>query len=122
MFRNHYCTIRSLFTSPSNRDSVDHPTSLFCSRASNKNNPFLSLCLTAAAQSAGQRKDTVRLLMVARRWLAGVREAWSRCPQGCLCLGIIPGGTGFSLLAREDKHSLHMLRDHDKRIASLNYI
>lgn len=41
-------------------------------------------------------------------------------PGGRLCLGIIPEGAGFTLLAREDKHSLHMLRDHDKGIASLN--
>lgn len=39
---------------------------------------------------------------------------------GRLCLGIVPLGTGFTLLAREDKHSLHMLRDDDKGIASLN--
>lgn len=41
-------------------------------------------------------------------------------PGGRLCLGIIPEGAGFTLLAREDKHSLHMLRDDDKGIASLN--
>lgn len=40
-------------------------------------------------------------------------------PRGRLCLGIIPEGAGFTLLAREDKHSLHMLRDNDKGIASL---
>lgn len=55
-------------------------------------------------------------------WLSRGREAWSRCPWGRLCLGIIPEGAGFTLLAREDKHSLHMLREHDKGIASLNYI
>lgn len=41
-------------------------------------------------------------------------------PRGRLCLGIIPEGAGFTLLAREDKHSLHKLRDDDKGIASLN--
>lgn len=40
-------------------------------------------------------------------------------PRGRLCLGIIPEGAGFTLLACEDKHSLHMLRDNDKGIASL---
>lgn len=39
---------------------------------------------------------------------------------GRLCLGIIPEGAGFTLLARGDKHALHMLRDDDKGIASLN--
>lgn len=39
---------------------------------------------------------------------------------GRLCLGIIPQGAGFTLLARGDKHALHMLRDDDKGIASLN--
>lgn len=66
----------------------------------------------------------VGLLMVVasqrRVWLSKGREAWSRCPRGRLCLGIIPEGAGFTLLAREDKHSLHMLRDDDKGIASLN--
>lgn len=41
-------------------------------------------------------------------------------PRGCLCLGMVPRGAGFTLLAREDKHSLHMLRGDDKGIASLN--
>ena len=46
--------------------------------------------------------------------------ARSRCPQSCLCAGITPEGTGFTLLACRDKHSLHMLREDDKGIASLN--
>lgn len=51
------------------------------------------------------------------------REALSRRPPGVgFVWGIIPEGAGFTLLAREDKHSLHMLRDHDKGIASLNCV
>lgn len=55
-------------------------------------------------------------------WLEEGRQGGyrSRCPEGRLCLRIIPEGAGFSLLAREDKHSLHMLRDTDKGIAALN--
>lgn len=63
-------------------------------------------------------------MVASQSWIrpAGGGEVWSPCPRGRLCLGIIPGGTGFTLLAREDKHSLHTLRDHDKGIASQNYI
>ena len=53
-------------------------------------------------------------------WVGVGALVWSRCPQSCLCAGITPEGTGFSLLARRDKQSLHMLRQNDKGIASLN--
>lgn len=48
------------------------------------------------------------------------RGLQSLSPGGRLCLGMTPEGAGFTLLAREDKHSLHMLRVDDKGIALLN--
>lgn len=74
------------------------------------------MAVAAAQPSAGLRPSRGRQGARSHLSLEGGWGVGSSLSGG----GIIPEGAGFTLLAREDKHSLHMLREHDKGIASLN--
>lgn len=62
----------------------------------------------------------VRVCQCVSLWTQEVCCWQESMPWGAPCLRLIPAGEGFRLLAREDKHSLHTLRDCDKGIAALN--